>query len=140
MTAFNLPIQTAIYSELSQDTALNALVNGRIYDFKPQSSDSGSDSEFPYVTIGNDFLLQWNNDQKKGVEGTINIHTWSRARGFHEIKRLQDIIRELFDKRDEMIVSGLDFVTMDFVDSESFPESDGKTFHGVQSFRILVYK
>lgn len=123
-------IQTAIYSALSGDAALAALVSG-VYDHADQ------DTAFPYVTIGEDTLRPWDDKGVDGFEATITLHSWSRHRGREEVKDIQAAIYAVLHNG-ALSVSGYDavLILLDFEDS--FLDQDGLTRHGVSRYRLLT--
>lgn len=129
-------IQTAIYSALTSNSTLMTMVTG-VYDSVPQAADSGRGDDFPYITIGEDTLVEWDTDTEVGADVTITIHTWSRYRGRSEVKEIQG---EVYDTlhRSNLGVSGYNLVGVDWLQSESFMDTDGMTRHGVQTFRITI--
>lgn len=133
---FETAIQMAVYQKLSGDVALMAKVNA-VHDDVPQPIDSGDSSLFPYVSIGEDFLTEWDTKDASGVEASITVHTWSRYKGRKETKEIQALIFDAL-QRANLNVIGYNFVDCNQISSESMIDADGKTRHGVQTFRILI--
>lgn len=140
-------IQEAIYDKLIGDNTLKSALapnvqdstKGAIYDNVPQAVDSGSDSVFPYVTIGDDTMLDWDTDTSQGKEATLTIHVWSRYRGRKEVKEIQGIIYDALHLSN-LIITGYHSVLMLSEFSETLLDPDGLTRHGVQRFRLIVEK
>ena len=130
MASYENAIQSSIYNALKGDSTLLASVTG-VYDDVPQSLDPGKGKDFPYVTIGEATHVEWDTDTELGTEATITIHTWSRARGRKEVKEIQG-------HRASLIVLGYNLVGIDWIQSDSFMDTDGLTRHGVQTFRITI--
>lgn len=128
-------LQVGIWQVLDASQALKDRAD--IYDAVPQADDSGNAAAFPYVVIGEDIISEWDTDTETGGDATVAIHTWSRDNGRQEIKELQGIIYGLLHRRD-FDIPGYFNVGCDFVDSQSFLDSDGKTRHGIQTFRVLI--
>lgn len=121
-------IQKAIFEKL--DTGLTVPV----YDHVPQDSEN-----FPYVQIGNDTFIDYSGDDFVGMDGDLNIHTWSSYKGKKEIKALQNEIYNLLNRADLTII-GYNVINIEQVYSNTFLESDGITRHGVQRYRVLITK
>ena len=134
--SFGNGIQSAVYGALTDSTALMSEVVG-VYDNVPQAVDSGVSTSFPYVTIGEDVITEWNTDDSQGCVGSITIHTWSRAKGRKETKAIQGLIRAAL-ARQELTVTGFTFVTVEYEGEQSFLDADGETRHGVSTFRITL--
>jgi len=133
---FSTEVQTAIYDLLAADAPLLALVVG-IYDAVPQAEDSGSTTDFPYITIGEDILNSIDTDDLNIMDCSITIHTWSRYRGRKEIKEIQDQVYSVLQKKD-FIQNSFKFVNIDHSSATSFLDADGQTRHGVQEFNLLI--
>lgn len=136
MSGFTTAIQQAIYSALSGDVGLTALVTA-VYDDVPQFSDTGDGANFPYVTIGEDSLNNWDTDTELGTDASITVHTWSRYKGRKEVKQIQSVIYSALHRAD-LTVSGYNFIGLDWTDSTSFLDTDGFTRHGVCTYRMLL--
>lgn len=125
------------YDEYVADfDALHNIITG-VYDNTPQEIDAGASSDFPYITIGDDTHNDWSTDTSLGDDATITIHCWSRYRGRAEVKEIQGYVYGIL-ARAELSVSGFHFVTCEFLDSQSFVDTDGLTRHGVQTFRVIL--
>lgn len=129
-------IQKAIYDTLTAYSPLMAVVTG-VYDNVPQAIDSGSVTAFPYVTIGEDVIVEWDTDDSLGANATITVHTWSRTAGRKECKTIQGHIFDALS-RQELTVTGYTLVTIEYEGEESFLDFDGETRHGVSTFRIYL--
>lgn len=129
-------IQNAVFDALSGDSTLAALVSG-IYDNVPQADDSGASAAFPYVVVGDDLITEWDTDTELGADATITIHVWSRYRGRKEVKDIQARIYEILH-RANITITGYNLVGVDWLQSQSFMDTDGQTRHGVQTFRITI--
>lgn len=134
--AFETEIQSAVYGVLSGDSTLMASVTG-VYDDVPQALDPGAAANFPYITIGDAQHQEWDTDTELGTDATVTVHIWSRYRGRKEVKDIQALIYGLLH-RANLIVSGYNLVGVDWIQSDSFMDTDGLTRHGVQTFRITI--
>lgn len=103
---------------------------GRIYDTVPDNPT------FPYVTIGDEQVIDDGNSCSEGWEIFADVHVWSRKPGFPEAKGLiADIVPRI-----KAIESVFNFivVSVEFQTSRMLRDTDGKTSHGVATFRILL--
>ncbi len=128
---FESVTQTAIYECLKANAALATAVSTRIYDSVPQNVT------FPYINIGEDIHTAWDAHYETGFSVSITVHVWSRRRGRKETKLIQGLIYEALN-RVSLHAVGYDFIAVDFDGSQSFPDADGLTRHGVSTFRVLV--
>lgn len=130
--SFELEVQQLIYDVLAADSALQSL-GAPVYDNVKQGS------AYPYVAIGEDLHNEWDTFTSIGSDCSVSVHTWSRQRGRRQIKQMQGAIyNALHRKESTFTVTGYNVVLCDFVNSQSFLDSDGLTRHGVQTFRIII--
>lgn len=124
------PLQEAIYSRLTGSSALAAFVGPRIYDDVPQTTP------FPYVVVGDDMSIPWDQDACAGTESTVTLHVWSRYSGRKEAKQILAVLYALLHNA-ELTVSGSQTVLFRAEYQETFLDPDGMTRHGVIRFRTL---
>ena len=134
--SYESAVQDAIYDALTGNSSLMARIKG-VYDSVPQATDPGSSAAFPFVTIGEDTVNEWDTDTELGADLTITIHVWSRYRGRKETKDIQGAICGILH-RANLTISGYNLVGIDWLNSQSFMDSDGLTRHGVQTFRVTI--
>lgn len=131
----NWPFQQALFLTLSGASDLMSLIDA-VYDHVPQADRPEDDAKFPFVTIGEVQLNEFDTDDVLGFEAMTTVHVWSRSRGRREVKEVQDVIYDILH-RAELAIAGARFVSCDQQYAESFVEPDGLTRHGVQRFRVL---
>ena len=119
-----LNIQAAIYQALS---ALSCPV----YDDVPQGA------AFPYIVIGDDTSVPFDDDCGIGLDSTITIHVWSVHSGRAEAKRIMNTIYNSLHRQNLPIV-GAYSVTLNAEYQDTFLDPDGVTRHGVIRFRLLT--
>ena len=125
-------LQKAIYATLKADAGVIALVGSRVFDRVPNNYDT-----FPYVKIGEDVLSQWDTDDANGFDGSITIHCYSRYSGKKEAKQIQGAIYAALHNA-AITVTGYNVAMLQQLDQNALDEADGKTVHGVQTFRVLI--
>lgn len=116
-----IDIQTAIYNALVP-TGLS------VFDRVPEDHPS-----FPFVTIGEDVLGEWDTKTVNGFDGSITIHVWSRYSGRKETKQMQQTIYDTLHNQPPV---GL--IMLQHSSSETFLDPDGITYHGVSTYRVLT--
>lgn len=125
-------LQKAIYTALTGDSALMAIITG-VHDHVPQ------DTAFPYVTIGESTAVDWRTVGYDGMELTLVLHVWSRERGCREAKLiLAEIHRILNDAK--LTVPGHVLVWLHFEFSQTLPDSDGVTYHGIARYNAITHE
>lgn len=104
----------------------------RVYDSVPPNP------VFPYVTIGECQVLgDDTEDCGDGSEVFVQIHAWSRAVGFPEVKHLAAAIRTTL-RRATYSLSGFDVTVAEYQQTRFLRDPDGKTSHAVVEFRYLI--
>lgn len=138
--SFETVVQQAIFSILSADSEIIDR-DVSIYDEVPEPDDSGDINNYPFIVVGDDQSVAWDTDTELGADVTATIHTWSRYSGKKEIKELQGLIYSALHRAEaKFTITGYTVVLCDWLTSESFLDVDGKTRHGVQTFRLLIEK
>jgi hypothetical protein len=129
MTFLN-SFQYSIFQILSDDSTLLSQLNG-IYDRTPQGAD------FSYLCIGDCEISDWSSRTHEGVGGILTLVVWSREGGRkHAAIAMQRVYQLLHDTEPE--VSGYKVVLLRHVKSHTRLESDGWTYRGEISFRVLA--
>ena len=127
----NVIIQT-VYSALIGNSTLMALVNDSIFDHVPDKNP------YPFIAIGELIQTEDNTGSpEQGVIASLTLHTYSRYDGRDETHEIQEEINRTLHRAD-LISSGVDFISIDHAQSQSFVDADGKTRHGIMEFKILI--
>ncbi len=125
-------LQRAVYDALVADSAVAALVAGRVYDGVPK------DAPFPYIVFG---PSDWSRDDADCIEGrreTVQIDIWSRDQ-----KRLR-IAKEIADAVDEalhkasLVLTDNALVSIEVTRGQVMPDQDGITAHAIVEIEALV--
>lgn len=146
MAGLSESVQIAVYSKLSSDAALAALLADRIgypgtpaiYDDVTQAGDGSDSSVFPYIVIGGDNLRDWSTDTASGGDLDVIIDVWSRYDGKKETKQIQSAIYNALHRQD-LTVPDHEFIGCDFTAEQPVViDPDGHTYHGVIEFRVFI--
>lgn len=121
-------LQGAFYSAL---TAAN-VASSRVYDRVP------NDPTFPYVTIGDEQVIDDSNTCQDGWEVNSDVHCWSRpANGSKaEVKTLAAAVVAAVIGISSL--TGFSLVSITHETTRVFRDPDGLTEHAVVSFRALI--
>src|SRR5690625_7353715 len=84
-------IQTAIYQALST-------LSYPVYDDVPQGA------AFPYIVIGDDTSIPFDDDCNVGAESTITIHVWSIYSGRLEVKQIMNAVYNRLHRQNLSII------------------------------------
>lgn len=133
MTDPGLALQGALVATLRGDSAVAAMVAQRVYDQAPDNV------AYPYIGIGE---IQTIDDGAGCIEDAVEIfvtlHVWSRAVGRPEAHRIGGAVRAALHLADLNLGADLDLVELQYRDTRVFTDADGRTAHGVLTFRALV--
>ena len=140
MSDHSLQLQKTIFDVLSGDNNLTSTLGASVYNkFCCESYDFVPDnSAFPYVKLGEETAVDNGTKTLQGNEHTLVIHSFSRYRGSKEIKEIMSRIYALLHES-SLSVSGASLVNMRFEFSDVIKENDGRTSHGLQRFRAVVF-
>ena len=129
----SLPLQAAIVARLKANTALNAVVHGRVYDRAPD------DAETPYVQIGEAEVTPFRAQCMRGVSQFLSITTWADGHlASVDVKRMNDAIVASLDEQ-SFPVAGHIIQTLSWVRTRGpFRDPDGVTRQGVNEFTCIT--
>ena len=128
-------LQRAIYSKLTGNVALMALIEG-VYADVTQPNLPEDDSDFPYVTIGNDQLFSWDTKTNFGARGDCQIDVWSRQNNLTEAKSIGSAIHSALHYQPLTIVGANHIQTI--IQNESYSKDpDGHTKRGLILVSVL---
>ncbi len=133
MTSSLFAVQEAVYGTLSGNAALQSLIGNptRLYDVVPPAA------VFPYVTLGDLTIKEFDTKDRSGFEQILVLRAWSRARGRKELKQIMQAIYDALHAA-SLSVTGADAVSCQFQSAATSAESDGLTLQGVLRFRVIV--
>lgn len=124
-------IQTALYQHL---TAEESDLGAAVYDYVPE----GGAASWPYITVGEATETPANAHTFIGRDTTVNLHVWSRYRGFAEANAVAHQVVALLDHRpQELDVGEGQYVTsIRFEFGQTLRDEDPEVRHVVARFRI----
>lgn len=103
----------------------------------PVYDDVPEDSAFPYVVIGDDTSIEFDDDCGSGADSTLTIHAWSTYKGRAEAKQILDLIYRTLH-RSNLVIAGNVTITIHAEYQATLLDPDGLTRHGVIRFRLLT--
>ena len=127
-------LQKAVYAVLSTDAALLASAVTGVFDDVDEDYDG-----FPYITVGEDNIVERDTDGSEGYTASITVHTWSRVKGQQEVKTLQGLVYTALH-RVPLTITGFDCILCRQTEQISLRDPDGQTRHGVQTFELIIYR
>ena len=120
-----LSLQESIFQRLKKH------LDHAVYDQPPQNA------KFPYVTLGEDTVVDWSTKLAPGEEITHTLHIWSQYPGMQELKTLIDQTIQALTIS-PLVISGFDVVVSAMDGIQTLRDPDGITRHGVLRFRFKV--
>lgn len=129
-------LMTAIYSKLTGDSTLMALITG-VFNFVPQKQT------YPYVVINDSDLFEtkMNTFAKKGKETRIFIHVHSLYKGDSEALGIAERIDSLLDWQSLTISSNSHIVTSFEGLQLEVEEDDSKQYkarHAILEYKVIT--
>lgn len=121
--------QTAVFEKLTESAALAALAP--VYDDVPDNAD------FPYVVLG---AMDARPESTQGTDGLrliLTVESFSRYRGFSELRQIMAEITAALDRAD-LSIPGQAAVSCRLLSASSRLDADGRTRRGAQTFEIIT--
>jgi hypothetical protein len=121
-------LQKAVYSRLSNDSVLTAMVTG-VFD------EISENQPLPFVQIGDDTVNPYDSKTHNGEDSTLTLHVWSAGPGKTEAKKIMDAVLQAMTKN-PLTLTGfkVEGIKREFL--EVF--NDGQAYHGVCRFRVYI--
>ncbi|WP_309086464.1 DUF3168 domain-containing protein [Chelativorans sp.] len=128
-------LQAAIFEAL---TAFPAIAGGRVYDDVPPEDDRVAETGAadPYVTIGDDQVLDDGNSCDDGWEIFADVDIWSRAVGYDEVKSIGVEVVERV--RSITSIAGFQVIAASLSRYQPMRDPDGITRRLAITFRFLL--
>jgi hypothetical protein len=123
-------VQLAVYSRLTSDVALMALVSG-VYDHIPQ------DQAFPFVVIGEDDYIGRDSHTTNGYSVGFRISVWSRGFGRKGCMQVMEAVDALLHNKD-FSISGWNILNLRRDLSQIIVDSDSVTYQGIMRYSLLL--
>jgi hypothetical protein len=134
-------LQAAIYTRLSTDTALVALLSqawGGVAIFSDVPEINGeNDAYFPYVSFGPDVATPWDTKTDFGSEVSVQIDVWSRQNDYTETKGILSAIHARLHYQ-PLIIAGASHVLTRVTSATTSLDPDGHTRRGLM-FLTVIY-
>lgn len=131
-----LPLQEAVVTALRSNTAVDALVAKRVYDFVP-GTEPGNTAKFPCISFGESSSRPYEeSDCIDSTEHSFTIYCWSRTAGYPECKRMAAAVRAALHDAD-LTVTGFSLVLMQWESTDFRRDDDGSNVAAL-SFRALL--
>lgn len=127
----SLALQGALVALLKADNAVSAIVGPRIYDAVPDKPT------FPYLVVGDGQVVGDDNECDEASEVFVQIHAWSRAQGWPEVKQLAGAVRSAV-RGASFVLPGFNVTLQEFVQALWLRDPDGQSRHAPIEFHFLV--
>jgi hypothetical protein len=135
------PLQTALYTRLSTDTALVAALSSQwgmaaIFSDVPEVGDPENNSYHPYVTFGSEVATPFDTKTDNGAQVSVQIDVWSRSQSYLQVKQIAQLIYARLHHQPLTIAGASHIVTVCDSNSTSL-DPDGKTRRALMLFTVL---
>ena len=130
MSIGQFALQSSIYTALNVSAITSTLACG-VYDEVVEGNS------YPFITLGEETVIDYSTNNLVGAETTINIHIWSRYKGSKQTKLIMDKVHDLLHDV-SLTVSGVNLINLRFEYSDIMRDPDGITRHGVMRFRAIT--
>lgn len=128
----SLELQKAIVAALKADTAVNAIVAGRIYDAVPTNAQK------PYVSFGPFDMLPETGDCLEGCAVAIQLDGWAAGPDTVQIKRLGAAIAAALDAAPLVLDAPQRLVDLSIERTTYLRDPDGLTAHAAVTVRAAT--
>lgn len=126
-----LALQKAIVAALKADSAVAAIVNGRVYDGVPTNATK------PYVSFGHFQMLPDHGDCLDGGESFVTLDGWANGPDTVQVKTLGAAIALALDEA-TLTLDGNRLVGLSLEQTNYLREPDGITAHASITLRALT--
>lgn len=127
-------VQAAVYGYLTSHSALTTLLPtgaNSIFDHVPDRV------AFPYIASGDMTARSIATQGSSGRDIMLDIHAYSRAAGYKELKAIMAAIYNRLHQAN-FTITGHSLIMCEENQSDMTLENDGLTRHGVMRFRIIT--
>jgi hypothetical protein len=126
-----LSLQKKIYQLLEEDDEITSDYKCRVFDHVPDNVG------YPFIVIGDDSFDDFSSHTTDGFAVTMTIHTWTQGEGKKRCKEIQSRIYEIIHKAD-LELAGQKTVSLRAGLTTTILDPDGRTYHGVNVFNLLL--
>lgn len=127
-------MQGAIYSALTTNATLMAMVNG-VYDSVPPDPWGGT--KLAYISFGPEDSNIDDVDCITGEEISLQLDIWSRKPGRVHAKQICDAVKSILHRSDIVLAENA-LAEIELENVRILKDPDQTTTHGVMTFRIAV--
>ena len=125
-------LQEAVFSALSADAALTALIGaGQVHDGPPRNAAA------PYVHLGEMTARDWSTSTEGGTEIVFAVVAWSRQPGLSEALAIAERVREVLDDA-ALVLAGHRLVNMRHISTETARAEKPEGRRAVVRFRAAI--
>ncbi|MBO0661832.1 DUF3168 domain-containing protein [Jiella sp. MQZ9-1] len=125
-------LQESIFSALSSDPALTALLGGpKIFDRRPEQAS------FPYLTLGRTAVVDWSTGTEDGAEHILTLHVWAKGGGKAETYEIMDKVATTLNDA-ALPLKDYHLVNLRLQFAEARREPETAAYHGILRFRAVT--
>lgn len=132
MSEPTLELQKAVIAKLLSSGPLMALVQDRVFDDVPPNAG------FPRITYGDEDMVADDFDCITSHIVFLPVHIWSNKIGKPECKEIAGMVRNILHEEELSLGSAFRLLSLEHDTTRYLRDPDGKTNHGVVTFRAMV--
>lgn len=130
MTTAEWALQETIYTRLTGDTDLMALITG-VFDEVPEATT------YPYLVLGEVTETPDEAHDRSGIDATITLHGWSAYKGYRELAQILSQLDRILH-RQPLVVEGFQKVSLAQQQHQFVRDPDPDVRHLVARYRAWL--
>ena len=128
-------LQQKLYDIIGGDPTIVSIVAGRVFTNPPKGM--GVPQEYPRIRIGERTIGDFSSHTHNGFDGYVVIHAWSQADTDVEVTAILNQLYALLHTKN-LGISTNETINFRCTENRVALEPDGKTFHGIQRYSLLL--
>jgi hypothetical protein len=134
-------LNQAIYNRLNDSSVTVGLSTKyapllAIFSDVPQALDSGNDSYFPFITIGQNVISPYDVKSSVGGSAVVQVDIWWRGRSSIGLNELADAVDARL-RRQPLAIEGATHITTELQSATPSDDPDGKTKRFLLLYSVL---
>lgn len=134
-------LNQAIYNRLNDSSVTSGLSTKyaplvAIFSDVPQALDSGDDSYFPFITIGQNVISPYDVKSSVGGSAVVQVDVWWRGRSSIGMNALADAVDARL-RRQSLTIDGATHITTELQSATPSDDPDGKTKRFLLLYSVL---
>lgn len=125
-----LELQSKHIIALKADTALQAYIGQRVFDYIPR------DTPYPYVAYFISNGEEWDHSDADGEVHSVSVHVYSDHEGTKEVRKILQVVHELLQDNTTHILTDHNLVNVRRTNKDVVQED--QVYHGIGQYRAVT--